>query len=679
MYCRKCGKPIPEDGEFCMMCGTPAFVEPCQLEKQPNQKKTKEKEARKKSTSSRLKTLIIILMSVIVVALIALVLLLILDVFPTGSMSVPKEENLIYYDIRSENGLLKFSAVIEGMHYTDITYEYDDDKYDEVTPKDFMEDAIDLTLIIKDDEGEKVCTEVIESFMVIETNVDDSVRFKDYKKAKTLYIHDPRDNIEIDDILEIESLSELYLDGFCDNTNIEDLSELKTLKTLSLKSMDIKELPDLSNFESLQKLTLNSLPLKDLEGVENAQSLLMLTLFSLPNLESIDDTKDLHGLKVIFTGNLPNISSDDIRNVANKLPKETIVYLNVIPKDITAFYTPELKTANITIGFVNSGSYEYFSYFEEAFKALAELESIEVITRNSCYEEKKELGNVRELIDLGVDALAVVPVYSEKPERIVELANEAGVPIFFISDYPAIDDEINTIHGKIKNSHVMSSYLLGKWVAKNYPGVKCVNLPKNLWDSDSFSLIVGFNEGLSEKGMKPATVLSHTFEDLEMATSVKVAQKAIEDIIKNYNFDLIFVYNESSFEAVENILKSRGKEDTVIVSTYGMEKYWSNIMDGSLAATTQNPPTLLADLCLQQIIACFNGNEYDQFLEIFQTEVLTKDNYDNTIPWDVQNYIIGRLSGDFEYELSYYERLESSSRDLIIKLYKLTIEYMKEH
>ena len=54
---------------------------------------------------------------------------------------------------------------------------------------------------------------------------------------------------------------------------------------------------------------------------------------------------------------------------------------------------------------------------------------------------------------------------------------------------------------------------------------------------------------------------------------------------------------------------------------------------------------------------CFNNEEYKKVVRIIGSEILTKDNADTAIPWNLENYFKGRAAGDFRYELDYFANL----------------------
>ena len=100
------------------------------------------------------------------------------------------------------------------------------------------------------------------------------------------------------------------------------------------------------------------------------------------------------------------------------------------------------------------------------------------------------------------------------------------------------------------------------------------------------------------------------------------------------------------------------------------------MLDGKMAATVPNPPSLNADLSLQQMIRFFNGEKYEVYLEIKPPFVLTKDNVDKAIPYNAESYLIGRADGKFEYKLDFYEAEYLKNKAMIEEFSKKLADYM---
>ena len=304
-----------------------------------------------------------------------------------------------------------------------------------------------------------------------------------------------------------------------------------------------------------------------------------------------------------------------------------------------------------TVGFINAGPDDYYAQFGDAFKAIGEAVGLNVLELNSDYKPEQELANVQDFIAQNVDAIAVITAGAAGSAASISAANEAGVPIFFIAGKPSLDAGTD-LTGHVTDNFVMMGYQVGKWVAENHPeATKIVNIPGFLGQGPAEGEIVGFDLALEEAGMGPAILTASSEWQRPLAVPI------MEDLLAgpNSDFDVLFACNEETFFGCLQVLQEQGITDKIIVSNNGKDDAWPYLIDGTLAATSPNPPSLNADLCIQQIIRHFNGEEFVQYLQIEPPGVLTAENIDTAIPWTVSDYLEGRANDEFQWRLSDYE------------------------
>ena len=304
------------------------------------------------------------------------------------------------------------------------------------------------------------------------------------------------------------------------------------------------------------------------------------------------------------------------------------------------------------IGFVNAGPDDYYAQFGDALVAVAEMHGMEVTELNSDYSPSIELANVQDLIAAGVDAIAVITAGAAGSAATIEAANEAGVPIFFIAGKPELLPGTD-LTGHVTDNFVIMGYQLGQWVAENYPDAMSVKIPGFLGQGPAEGEIVGYQMAMEENGMEPAYLTASSEWQRTLAIPIT------EDLLASgREFDVLFACNEETAAGVITVFEEQGiaPGEKIIISCNGKEDGWEFIEQGWMQATSPNPPSLNADLCIQQIIRHFRGEPFEQYLQIKPWDVLTIDNLDQAIPWNVANYLAGRSAGDFEYTLEYYEQ-----------------------
>ena len=717
MYCRNCGSKMPNEAAFCRNCGSsmkqeqiitpgqqqspPAVNAAPQHDKPPQQVSSAysqntyqtfgqssaqhspqghetrpasaytpyqqppqpAKRKKKSGSKARIKTAVIIAMSVVTAALIALVLLFVFGVLPPE----PNSDDIVFCDIQKSDEGLVFTIITGGETYSDLLFEYNGDEYDEVDAEDFMDEPVDLTLYIKGD-SDDLESVTLKKFMVIDTDLDDSVHWVDYEKAMTLFVHDPHGNVESVDIAELDKLEALYLCDFADASGLKALKNLDKLSSLSLSGGPLEDLSKIESLSTLEMLSLSGLSITSMDGIDNIEGLIFLQLQSLNKLKSFDEIKRLSNLKLFAMNSLTKISAEDADDVTGYLEENGVVVAGLLIPDRVI-----LDPSSLTIGFITAGPDEYYKIYEDTFVLLAERQGITVVSKQSDYSGELELRHAQDLIEDGVDALVVISAQSDLSYKTIELANQNNVPIFFMFNLPEFDPEVLTVAGQIDFSFSVNSYRLAQWVADNYDDPDCAIIPGLIGDGRAEAQIVGFDKGLKDAGLQPVQLLESSEWQYTNAYS-----------IANYWFfhdreaDIIFCCNDSTYDGARDALKVY--KQVKLVSSDGKDEYWEDLEsdNGYLRATIPLPPTLLTDLCLQQVIAYFSGEDYCVKLDVI-TEVMAILVDDTAISWIPDTYLEARDGDRFEYSLDYYTQVYNDNKELIDELDLLTQKFMDDY
>lgn len=324
-----------------------------------------------------------------------------------------------------------------------------------------------------------------------------------------------------------------------------------------------------------------------------------------------------------------------------------------------------------TIGFINAGPDDYYAQFGDALKAIAAAEGMNVVELNSDYKPEKELANVQDLVARGVDAIAVITAGAAGSAASIKAAYDAKVPIFFIAGKPELMEGTD-VTGHVTDNFVILGYQLGQWVAENYPKTKCVQIPGFLGQGTAEGQIVGFNLGLTEGGNEECKVLKSS--EWQSDKAIPIAQDLIAS---GEEFDVIFGANGETVRGILQVFDELGVKDKVVVSINGKEEEWEWLKDGREMASVPNPPSLNADLAVQQIMRHFRGEPFVQYLQIKPFAVITKENVGEAVPWNTQNYLAGRATNSFKWQLSYYEEQFKANEQMFIDFDAKLAEYMK--
>jgi ribose transport system substrate-binding protein len=324
-----------------------------------------------------------------------------------------------------------------------------------------------------------------------------------------------------------------------------------------------------------------------------------------------------------------------------------------------------------TIGFINAGPDDYYAQFGDALKAIAEAEGMKVVELNSDYKPEKELANVQDLVARGVDAIAVITAGAAGSAASIQAADAANVPIFFIAGKPEILPGTD-LTGHVTDNFVILGYQLGQWVAENHPNTKCVEIPGFLGQGPAEGQIVGFQLALDEAGYGTCKVLKSS--EWQSDKAIPIAQDLIAS---GEEFDVIFGANGETVRGILQVFDELGVKDKIVVSVNGKEEEWEWLKEGKEHATVPNPPSLNADLSVQQIMRHFRGEPFEKYLQIKPFAVITKDNLGEALPWNTENYMKGRAENAFKYDLAYYEEQYKANQQMFADFDAKLAEYLE--
>ncbi|MEI6385376.1 MAG: sugar ABC transporter substrate-binding protein [Spirochaetota bacterium] len=351
----------------------------------------------------------------------------------------------------------------------------------------------------------------------------------------------------------------------------------------------------------------------------------------------------------------------------------TIVMLFVMLFSVATAVSAQGKEKGKKIGFVNAGPDDYYAQFGKVLVAVAKSYGMQVTEVNSDYKPEKELANVQDLIAKGVDAIAVITAGAEGSAATIKAANDAKVPIFFIAGKPALLPGTD-LTGHVTDNFVIMGYRIGQWVTKNYPKAKAVNIPGFLGQGPAEGELVGFQLAFDEAKMGQVKLLKSAEWQSTLAVPIT------EDLIASGTpFDVIFGANEETVRGIIQVFEEQNIKGKVIVSCNGKEDAWDWIKEGKMAATSPNPPSLNADLCIQQMVRYFNGQKFEKYLQIMPFDVLTKANLGKAIPWDTATYMYGRSQKLFAWDLATYEKNYVANKKMFSDFDAKVEAYLKSH
>ncbi len=290
---------------------------------------------------------------------------------------------------------------------------------------------------------------------------------------------------------------------------------------------------------------------------------------------------------------------------------------------------------------------EWNGYSVENFKFAADKVGVEVQVLDPNWDGTKALSNLEDLITKKVDAVSVFVLTPEEAAKFIEIADKAGMTIAFentkLEDNPYSDiDYQGDYLFNVCEDYFGLGYEAIKYIGEKYPGANVFHVRGLPGMGIAEVMQDGVDAAIKEFGKVTSTVNRDTQWDTE------TAQKAVADVIQSgEKFDVIFADNESMALGVHNALKDAGLDDKIpLVATNGGPTGIKMIQEGSLEATCAVPVSIQG-LYIFKALYLYEAKGIEppqKFIEI-ATNVITKDNLDEIIPWAPSDDLIDLIGG----------------------------------
>lgn len=290
---------------------------------------------------------------------------------------------------------------------------------------------------------------------------------------------------------------------------------------------------------------------------------------------------------------------------------------------------------------------EWNGYSVENFLYAADKKGVEVQVLDPAWDGTKALSNLEDLITKKVDSIGVFAFTPEEAQKFIVLANEAGIPISFentkLKDNPYSQVEITgDVLFNICEDYYGLGYQAIKYIGEHYPGKKVFHVRGLPGMGIAEEMQAGVDGAIKEYGKVTADLNRDTQWDTE------TAQKAVADVIQSgEEFDVIFSDNESMALGVHNALKDAELDGKIpIIATNGGPTGIKMIQDGSLEATCAIPVSIQGLYMFKAMyLYATKGIKPPEKFILITTNVITKDNLDEIIPWQASDALIDLIGG----------------------------------
>ena len=229
---------------------------------------------------------------------------------------------------------------------------------------------------------------------------------------------------------------------------------------------------------------------------------------------------------------------------------------------------------------------------------------------------EKQVGDVEDLLNMGIQLLIIYPVNSRACDTLFELANKAGVDVVIMNtDVPGYtpgEDYLFLANG----NNYDQGYIAGEWAADNFKGekMKILHLTGSMSQQWSLDRGSGFEDALTKNFPE------HEFVSTQCAECSRVtAQQMTVNVLQSTNgeVNVIYTHNDEMTLGAMAGVKEFGLnpgEDVMIIGIDLSYEMCEAIIDGDLSACVVIDPSTLPAAIYKEYVKYINGEEIGSYV-----------------------------------------------------------------
>ncbi len=269
-----------------------------------------------------------------------------------------------------------------------------------------------------------------------------------------------------------------------------------------------------------------------------------------------------------------------------------------------------------------------------AFEYIADQMGVETIVLDPEGDMERAMAAMEDLITRGVDGINVFTITPELSATMIEMANDAGIPITIENSLPAeyAENYISCVACQYDDI----GYAAGAYISETYPGAKLFYV----MGAPGMGITELYEEGLDKALEEYGTIelISTQPTDWGAEQAMNVTQNAIQ---AGLEFDVIFANNEQMATGVINALEDAGLLGEIpIIATgggpHGLELIEQGLLDASITAPVSLQGLITFKNLYEYVV---HGIEPPLFIPL-PVIPISQENLDEAISWEItdENY-----------------------------------------
>jgi ribose transport system substrate-binding protein len=267
------------------------------------------------------------------------------------------------------------------------------------------------------------------------------------------------------------------------------------------------------------------------------------------------------------------------------------------------------KSDTIKVGLsISTLNNPFFVTLKEGAEEEAKAQGIDIVVVDAQNDSAKQVNDIEDLLQQGVDVLLVNPTDSAAVVAAIESANNADVPVITL-DRSAEGGEVvshiasdNTAGGKMAGEFILEQ------IGNEGKVVEIEGIPGS---SAARERGAGFHEAVD--AVSTLEVAAKQTADFDRAKGLSVMENILQG---NKDIQAVFAHNDEMALGALQAIEAAGLTDVVVVGFDATEDAVKAIEDGRMTATVAQKPALIGQNGITAAIKVANGETVEEFIPI---------------------------------------------------------------
>ncbi|WP_394522970.1 sugar ABC transporter substrate-binding protein [Lacrimispora sp. JR3] len=263
----------------------------------------------------------------------------------------------------------------------------------------------------------------------------------------------------------------------------------------------------------------------------------------------------------------------------------------------------------------------FFIQIKEAMQAALTGPDDELIIQDAAGDQNKQMNDVADMINQGVDVICISAINSEGVRATLEACKEAGIPV--IAFNTAVKNP-ELVQCTVVSDNKEAGKLCAAALAEALGGKgKVVEITYSITEV-CYDRQIGFEEELKKY---PDIEIIQT-KDVEKPKSDYSQPIMVDFLNANPVIDGVFTINDPTARGAIAALKEAGRlEDTKVVSIDGSDEGKGFIRSGEMVASAAQDPAGIGTTCIETAYRLLSGQTIEEKV-VVPMSIITKENVD---------------------------------------------------